>query len=737
MHRNHLALSTLIVGTLLRADTAGANSGPSRIIIPPPPPPPTQAQCLDPTFISQNPGEQSACDQLLSTELQTYAQSLTTSRQDLDQSTSPKSEVVPFDHAAMHSILSGFTSGYFGATMRHQAYVLNPSQNGFTSTRSSAMSAPIITHADPETAWHTDGTTASSCEEYGYKRYASYSQYQDSVVPFGEAWTAIVNRMEFWLISTVPSTVTDERGNPTMTVNWPARPATIYLTLPFSVVHATKQIMLDLPLLTYPYGAAVETMLSKGFADGSTTPQPVDEDAQYELVQQQIALFGEESLEEHYAAMKKFRDLLSRRAQTYADFELFWTSGNCDAYTSANPPALGPNQLTSSVMQRAQCNWRKITATSDIYNLDAQIDQAVANADPACFVPYGDVSPCTLSPHQIVDELDSVISTQREADYKQCMLITNNAFTGPNSVITIANEGGLIASTPPIPGGNWTANTASLKGLFELVELALQGIQLPIDPKTNLPMVGDGKGDNGQLGDSTFGAYYDYDVSWQITNLAPTTCQADLGVGTTIDVDGQVFGATIPVLSFTASVQSRAATNDVVAASSLEILGNSIYNTGVMVEPASFDLVLANVDKSQNVAGASQTFFVGPIPVTVSAGIAAGVGLESSLTGTVQRDCTPNSPTPFTATSGGSGAAVRACRRVRLGRTRLSEHPRGRHSRRAHPGAHRPAVHRRRRNRARSAGRSADRSTGPDAQRREQPRSQVVDVRRQAQHLPR
>ena len=610
---------------------------------------PTVTQCGDPAgaYLAQCPAQQSACQAVMQSAFTAYGQSLPSQRNALaPPGTYQAGSVVPtnyapFSYTASSSTVSGVATGYYGSSLNHQAYVLNPSQNGRIAWTFAGRKATLI-HLDPQAAWDSDGSAVSSCEEYAYKRYYSYSTLQDQMAQYGDDWTTIAEIIYFYAgQQLLYGTVTDELGNPTASWSWPARNPTLF---------DTAFINRGFPLQTFQWDLSVYDFIQGMLSDythGIFAPQPVDPNAQFNLLATQVSRFGEDLLEQRYQSMKSLYVLFAERDQIYNDYMTAYDTNNC---TAPQGPA-----------QTATCNWAKVVATGEIYKVDSNINQTLLNAfndspNTDCFRNY-ETNSCTLSPHQVVDEMYTSINTQREADYAQCMLITGDNF-GTGSLMSLAQQGLLTNITPSFIG--FTSSSSALHAFLGEVQAAVQNIQLPIDPATGATILGDKKSDSGSFGSSLFGASYAYEAGWAVTNIAPLVCNGNLQVKGALNVIATIMGQSLgdpgnlsfgaqggtgskpnlSVVDFLAEVKSSA--SGLAYQGHLIILGNSLYSAAGNAA-TTFDITQPDTESSSQLMPPATFFFaIGPIPISIYAGLQGGIGYSSSLQGDLNRDCPDN-----------------------------------------------------------------------------------------------
>jgi hypothetical protein len=611
---------------------------------------PTVAQCTDPSYLAACPSQQTACNSVMTGTLSSYGASLP--RQGPVYSpagtnhagTVQSARYAPYSYTNGGAFVSGLTGGYYGSVENHVAYVNNPSSNGTALYHYTGPGFPVLTYVDPQASWSTDGTTVNSCEEYIYKRYNSLSHLEDMMAPYSGDYPDLFLAIYYFggpLLSN--KAVTDESGNFVMSWAWPTRMQNLYLRLPF----------FNLPWRSNVYDPQVVnlfTYLSYGYY-GGPNPVPVDDSTQFNLVENLITGDSADLLEKRYEEMKAFEALVAQRAEIWNDHVQRCAATSCNC-----------NQLQFPA--NISCNLETLETQGALYTIDVQLNQklmtAMTTPNESCFDFYN-IAPtaCTLSPHQVVDEMIQAIAPAREADYQECLRITANQF-GAGSLMQLAQNGGLEPEGVYPQFGGFTQNSATLKMFFGLIERAVQSIQLPVDPSTGRVMLGDKASDEETAGNSNFRAGFSYDAGWSVTDVDDPQhlCNGNLHINGHVDVEATFFGTEHNIASISAKVDTTKTadtTSNIQYFEDFELLGNSIApypKSGSST--TSFDLTVANVD--QTVGQSLQfPFFIGPIPVTITAGAQGGVGFQSSLDGSLSRDCSSLSA-PLAISTAGSFA---------------------------------------------------------------------------------
>ena len=338
--------------------------------------------------------------------------------------------------------LSGLTSSYRGSALNHQAFVLNPAMNGNRALASGGrFGRPRWFNVDPQAGWSTDGTTVNSCEEYAYKRYLSASQLEDAMAAYGNDYQAMMTAA-FNASFPYAHYILDEQGHAPMTWQWPARVKNVYLTanpasMPYRVQTPTFEVL----------GA---------FANVGNPYVPSEYSLRY-VADDILTRFGPDLLERRYKEQLEYKKLLAARQQLV-------------------------NQMHCAGIV---CRSQKPGWQAQINDIDAAINQALTKAVHDGCIDGQNLTSCDLSPHQLLDEMFSVIDAAREPDYRNCLNVTANDFSSAG-LVGQAKAGGLGG----IPG-DYTASSQALHDLLpKIVESNKAALkELPAD-SSGRPVLG-------------------------------------------------------------------------------------------------------------------------------------------------------------------------------------------------------------------------------------------------------
>lgn len=251
----------------------------------------------------------------------------------------------------------------------------------------------------------------------------------------------------------------------------------------------------------------------------------------------------------------------------------------------------------------------------------------------------GDPTFARLNPEQAAS-----FSSQRESDYQSCVASTGNNFD------PVADSEWLVQAqhaqgsgdsqfcATSLPGGDCDArasyadSTRSVEAYFDAANQWFESLQLPRDPETGEPFVGDSHSDSGLQGDSDFRLDFGYGMSWAMTRLErQNLCEAELSVTGNLHADVTVFGYSTggdsPHLALLeTTVDSSPATTR--GSAGFFIKGTEIFAPPELSSASRVYLTESTEYTDHLVGEYSETFVVFGFPVTVRAGVTGSVGLD-------------------------------------------------------------------------------------------------------------
>ena len=381
-----------------------------------------------------------------------------------------------------------------------------------------------------------------------------------------------------------------------------------------------------------------------------------------------------ELLLELYDAGQRFLHLSERRyAATQRISDLV---GWLDFFESGSQ--LPPHQ-NLTMITRIRASLRDTIAV--LGDIDRQVIERLDWAERAgCLDNLGPIGPCDWSHQWVLDELDTLFVEEREADYQRCVELTGGDFSvlhaasGQHWLQTAADSGGdfCAPSGTPLPNcsiqQSYIATPRTVETYMSTVDAWFDSLPVPRDPETGQLMLGQGAGDEAEIGDGAFGADYDYGIGYTTRGVDGGICAAELDASIHLNADVTAFGLSSDRLGglLRASVATSAGPSRASASVAVRVLGLDVYVPEDFEEigPDALRFSVAEVKSERAKEGVSKAFFVGPVPFHANAGFAGDVGLELGVDGG-QDGCpgsgvldTSGAITPFVKLGAYAGVAV-------------------------------------------------------------------------------
>jgi hypothetical protein len=662
---------------------AAANSVPIGPIGPPIPihlPPicitPTLQMCLDPSYVMSNCGQQN-CEPILSAEWKKEVPALTGSKASLvplgisNGGTVVQAKQYPYDWTQHY--FGGFYSSYAGSIMRNllsgavwgrlipiriAAPLINTVGNAINTTTASSsqvfvnpaghvsvLSPPTT---DPSSPWKQDGDAINSCEEWIYKRYWTMSQFEDQAIKLGNDPVAIFQAAYASGGINGITQLKDSFGDTIGDFTFPATsPKNAFFGFsppphpPAASGSGYDQWIQGFPVYDQTLLNKISVASAKTFWKWTWGGHQFVGDIM--LLQNQSS---PDDMEDKYRMQREFVDLVHHRQQVYDKY--------FKAYEQCTNINLGFTQFLWCPPE-AHLDVETIAAgTAALLGADYAINSALKYADSKGCLDPTNVNNCDWSPSYFVDQVESIVQTQREPQFNRCLNDTSNGF-GTNGIVGQANAGHI----PGVAGGNWNVNSAIFNTFLYLFERAASDIPLPEDA-SGRKHVGVWKSDSLDAGGDWFGGHFGYNIGFQVTGLPQGVCHANFKALGTLNADVTVLKQKHTLVDFLAetySTEPSPGQTHVHSDSHFQLLGNDVYNPINDDENANFRVVLDHTEKQADglLPSISATFFVGPVPVSVSAGVTGGAGFEATLQGGITRDC--GNPDPNKQLTLGVGGA--------------------------------------------------------------------------------
>ena len=508
-------------------------------------------------------------------------------------------KLLPHSYAGYYA--SGMSSSYSGSVSQSQLAAVKPSGT---------------LEVAPRIQWALNGDRVTSCQEYVHERYMNFGDFEDAVNPYPNDY--IVHFfLAYWGEQPIAwqrlhsKDGTDRGDFPWLTASQPKNP--YHQALPLRMPGGTESS------LTW-----WNTRTAAGRSWGAW-----NWDRHYNTGFAAIGTFTADQMEDEYQLAQQFDALVKERNKVYDTWAL--ATARCGL-----PWFMGP-------MPADQCKALTDAAGSQLVALDFGIAVSLSNAERRGCLDTSKLTACDWSPKFFSDSLQQRLATLREPDLKRCVKMTQNRFT--TGLVKQAREVGL---GPTIPAADWTANTTLLTDLFTRTEALVAAINIPVDPVTQKPTLAAFKSDSSNIGSEWFGARYNYEAGWGLTNFAAPhrMCEAQFEAKANLDATATVLKFPIEVVNIHASATtySMGANNNdtwLNTVSHTRLLGEDIYTPVDEWSPLQFNLV-AEAGRGFRVTPVDNIYIVVlGIPVKLAGGVSGGVGLKATLKGGIDRDCGP------------------------------------------------------------------------------------------------
>jgi hypothetical protein len=667
----------VVVPVLLASLSAHAYT-PGSVVVTPVSPPiiETDSGCAAPTLAwCQNPANASdpcwspshaACQQLIANAFQ---QSCQTS----DAQFTPQPAVLPqqMSGSAVQTTLSQepfdntslTKAGGVNSDLRYANVMQLATMPAVYSAWALKVMTPILT---PQHAtWESDGTRVNSCSEYVYKKYYDYGRFEEAAASCGSDFICIYNVAAFVGAPGIAAPYLHGRDTTNGIMPVQVRVyGTATTTQPKNLFYTAGQATGW--ILNQRTSAAEASALRAAFTAGYNAPYTIGSDRWpwHQKMHDQQAPF-------HMTAAE-YGDI-ERRTQAFQDA--------LDAYGNALTILAKQGKYTICDLDPSQCNACGIPY--DNYAVDpaemppgwkpplpcklagdytgngvglrgyafALADLLIAEwrhvsiadgvtVDHGCL---GANNKCDWAPKLIALEYLHRFQSERETDYQKCIDETGDSFTNqfPSMSPDPANapDSTLDAHTDWLALEKWYAVADRMR------QVAVKDLPW-LDGVTDA--FGDHKEGGYKLGDpSWFSGGYSYKGDWMMhvgRDATGRICKGDGDMTGALKADISIL--TMPVSIVDASLEAYAGRNGDAQGyvqGHLKVLGSAYYlgdNAPAKIE--SFYLAPANlVDDSFSY---SQQLWIGPVPVTVSAGAEFAAGFTVGAQGNAPQGCNATAP---------------------------------------------------------------------------------------------
>ncbi len=274
--------------------------------------------------------------------------------------------------------------------------------------------------------------------------------------------------------------------------------------------------------------------------------------------------------------------------------------------------------------------------------LDAELQKVLQDGVALGCVTAGIRSVCDWDPELHVQWLRSAIATQRERDQRRCIKATNDEF-GATSLVRNARS--MVATAPKV---DYSGSVADLEQFFVLYDGYMAGLNQAAPVSTTPAGVRvrtlrfASTPTTNHLGDSSFGLDSTLTTSGDLTWPVGNSCQANANLAAGFSATARLFGSTHPAVAANLTVNSAPVGP---ASYSARVEVPVPFSSSPIVVTAAdkfptLNLVTFNPEKDADITLFEAPFFIGPIPVSLSAGLSGRIGFAFNLSLTTDRTCT-------------------------------------------------------------------------------------------------
>lgn len=283
--------------------------------------------------------------------------------------------------------------------------------------------------------------------------------------------------------------------------------------------------------------------------------------------------------------------------------------------------------------------WNAAQIGPQLAAVDREIEAVLREGVALGCVDANVLSLCDWDPDRMMRQVHSAIAAARERDIRRCQRDTNDDFSATSQVRNAASVQGATKA-------DYTTSLADLERYFTLIEAhrATFDRQVPLIPsltglRRNLNL---GSGSvTRRLGDATFGVDTTLSYSGTVSWPKDRPCDASGTVQSSFSADALLFGGTHRAVTASVGVVSNP-TGPASYAAHVEVpvpFGGPVTLVDTTGTFSTLNLVTANPNVDRKITLVAQPFMIGPIPVTVSAGIAGRIGINLSMNLTTNRLC--------------------------------------------------------------------------------------------------
>lgn len=322
-----------------------------------------------------------------------------------------------------------------------------------------------------------------------------------------------------------------------------------------------------------------------------------------------------------------------------------------------------------------------VDALNALGRADAAVEAGLREGQTLGCLEDETIGRCDWSPRALVLALEGHYMTEREEDFDRCARVTSEDFDRLRDARWLRDAycDALSCRYMSWPT-NFATGTYWVDQYMTRAMAWVDALDLPVDPATGAPMIAESAQDSGSSGDGRFGVSFDYTLGWNVSDLVEggeaNTCEADLAVTGTVNVEATAFGYSTgghrPSLfdaTFALVADGEPGDDgyqDVDLNASVIVFGNAF--DPIELEDTAFhfaDDLQHSGDLTPRVSMAAP---IAGIPLTLRGWMSGLIGARYSVDGGVERNCNRATPTvdvglratfePYAAVNGHATASL-------------------------------------------------------------------------------
>lgn len=589
IHRGTLAGASLTA--LLGAGSASAQLEPAPM---PLCPAPTLSTCQGEGYLTSYCGQKytSLCNELIGDAFQEQWSALTQEHSTLMPeawgATVGVSRITPNTSLSSTYVENG-SGTYVGTVLKNQ--VLN--RKKFQS-----LSFSDSLQRDLLQQWDARGPVVRSCNEFVHKKFNDYSKFEDRMGVHGADYRAYFNSAYDPDTGIANKDLKGIAGNTLAPIfnGITTAPKNLYFTaVPTDYPEGTLAYVID------------PALLQKVPAEGRQHYRPTW--AWHQQMSTSLAKVNDARLDRLFEEQLAFSELIQQRKAVWADY-------------TRQSQGLSGDALTQLRQQTA----------GQLRGLDQSIEAGLQAADASnCLTLAGSLS-CDWSPHRFKKMIEDVMMARRNGDHALCLTTTGNNFSESSPVRNAASLGIGLAEA------DYTLTPAKLNEFMSTYRSAIALQPRLVVAATQEVRRSDSRSSSDSFGGSVFGASYQTAAGWEFNTVSSgSMCLSfDARAYAYLKAYARLFGTNREVVY--ANAEATAQTGQVGYDVTLRVLGSDVFREN-NTYPTSFSVGPDPQTPRATLFKIKGYFTIAGIPVSVSAGAAGTLGLNTQFTAQLASGC--------------------------------------------------------------------------------------------------